>query len=116
MTFTTVFAPSISRTRELSVSVSLDDFKPEVIAEYLRGQGFQVDGTFSRGLMEEMDRVRTQRRTWLGPEDEDIFEDGLWLTEAELSRIDTLAMCGQREAAIQSLIGLVRAFKPGSHL
>ena len=61
-----------------SVEVSLDDFSDEEIAEYLRNQGYRVDGDASE----------------VGSTEDDLF-----IHRDDLNYLSTLALCGQQDAA-----------------
>jgi hypothetical protein len=113
MSVTAVRVPHIARTPYVGeVSVSLDEFKPEEVAEYLRGIGYQVDGTFSRQVidrLEQSDRDRRDRR-YLGKDDESgdpEYEYGCFILKSELDRAETLALCGQRDAAREYIVAVV---------
>jgi hypothetical protein len=105
--------PSITRpARVEEVSISLSEFKPEEIAEYLRSLGYAVDGTFSRNMLAELQNVRDRRRIevdYRGHHHDPLWEEGVWIEEGELSRAATLAMCGQREAAREHILAIVSA-------
>ena len=73
-------------TPSVSISVDLDEFDDDEIAEYLRGKGYYVD-------------------QWSGASSSD--DDGLIISPGALSRLDTLLMCGQREHAVRELLDLV---------
>lgn len=115
MSITSVKTPCVTRERQVIVSVQLSEFEPEVIAEYMRSIGFQVDGTFSRQLLDELN-ARLSRRFVSDSGDEPEYEEGVFILRSELDRLDTLALCGQRDVAHERLIELVRSQCPGSHL
>lgn len=68
------------------VTVSLNDFGNEEIAEHLRHEGFRVDGV---GLGDKP------------------CSEGMWIDPEDMSRIDTLALCGQKEAAREWILDMV---------
>ena len=112
---TAIRTPAITRTREINVTVSLDEFDPAAIAEHLRGLGYQVDGAFSRQMLDALGESKTRRRT-NDDDDDPEYENGLWISESELDRIETLALCGQQDVARTRLVELVRASREGSRL
>lgn len=74
-------------THTESVTVSLNDFSDEQIAEYLQHQGYAVSGFPSNG----------------GP----IASGHLLIESADLDRLWTLGLCGQEAAAREWLVDLV---------
>jgi len=112
LTIETVSVPRVTATREVEVTVSLDQFEIEAIAEYLRGRGFQVDGTFSRSVIDAMEAQRRKQRrvkhAWEDDDDSDPeYEEGVFILKSELQRIHTLAICGQRDSARDLLVSIV---------
>jgi hypothetical protein len=65
----------------------LDDIDDDTIADHLRAQGYHV--------------ARTSSIAHTGA------SEGIFLTVDELDRLSTLLMCGQQEAAMEELFGMV---------
>lgn len=91
------YAPTVRET----FTVSLEDFSDEDIGEYMRHQGYTV-----LGLAEKPGHT--------GP------DESLTLSEEELNRLWTLALCGQQQAACDWLCERVgehigRSLSPGEH-
>lgn len=72
--------PYVTPTVRESVTVYLSDFSDEDIAEYMRHQGYTVNGLDGRP-------------------DHTGADGALFLSEEELNRLWTLALCGQQQAA-----------------
>jgi len=83
------------RTPEISryVEVSLDDFGDDEIAEYLRHRGYAVAGSGKPAEDEAGGPVPGE-----GP---------VLIDEDDLSRIDTLAVCGQLDSARDHVLTIV---------
>lgn len=88
------------------VAVSLEAFKEEDIAEYLRQRGFEVNGAFSTQLL---DAARSQgvRRRRYGDDDDPDDVSGLLIEDAQLARVYTLAVCGQVDAAREFVLQII---------
>ena len=69
-----------------SVEICLDEFDDAQIIEYLKQQGHEVDGSRSS---------------------EEVDADGVWISQAELSRVSTLHLCGQRAEAHEVIFEIV---------
>jgi hypothetical protein len=105
MTITAYIEPKVMRHIQPEVvTVSLAEFKLEDVAEFLRANGFAVDGTFSRALM---DNVRSQRGEYCRQCHDDETVSGCLIEEDQLARVQTLAMCGQRDAAREYVLQIV---------
>lgn len=98
--------PKVTRTVQQTVYVSLADFKPEEMAEYMRLIGYRVDGTFSRAMLDAINNPRRRYRSCAHCEDADEIE-GLLIEDDQLGRIQTLLLCGQRDSAREYLFDLV---------
>lgn len=83
-----------SRYRVPSVSVdadvSLDEFGDSEIAKYLRHRGYEVAGAGEDGGGTS-----------------DCSSEGLYLSPSDLNRIETLALCGQKEPARQLALAII---------
>jgi hypothetical protein len=107
MTVAAVTVPSITKEETIRTHVSLSEFKPEEVAEWLRGEGYQVDGTFRKVLKNDaLVSIKRHSRSCTCDCDCD-YESGLLIDEAQLSRIGTLLLCGQRDAAREHALALV---------
>jgi hypothetical protein len=114
MSITAIDVPSVTKTREVSVSVSLSDFKPEDIAEHLMSLGYQVDGSFSRSVLEAVkgERLKSKKTgSYYDDEDEEDtpeYADGVFILSSELDKLETLTLCGQQDSAHAGLLEIVR--------
>lgn len=114
MSITKVDVPSVTKKREVSTTVSLADFKPEEIAEYLMGLGYQVDGNFSRAMLDALEGARLQRKktgSYYDDDDDDDqpeYADGIFILASELCYLETLTLCGQGHHAHARLVDIVR--------
>lgn len=102
-TVDTYVIPSVSREVRETVHVSLASFKPEDIAEYLRTRGYQVNGTFSKVVLQALDN-KPCRVNRFGEEEE---IPGLFISDADLDRVTTLALCGLKAEARDWLVEIV---------
>jgi hypothetical protein len=113
MNITSVSVPSITKEEKVRATVSLSDFKPEEVAEWLRSEGYQVDGTFRKVLTAPPVVTSTRHKPWCALNrsscecggDEEI--DGVLIEQGQLSRVETLLLCGQRDAAREHVLALV---------
>lgn len=113
MTVSTVIVPSVTRQETIRTQVSLSEFKPEEVAEWLRGEGYQVDGTFRKVLAPTPLVTDIRHKPWCS-RSHDSCEcggseevEGLMIEQDQLSRAETLILCGQREAAREMILALV---------
>jgi hypothetical protein len=96
--------PRVTRTVQQHVTFHLSEFKLEEVAQFLRDHGYQVDGAYSRSLVEAAATSRRRRDR----EDNDSDEpQGLLITDEELERVGMLWLIGQREAARQMVLDIV---------
>jgi hypothetical protein len=110
MTIETYAAPTVTREIEpRRVTVSLTDFKLEDVAEFLREYGYEVNGEFSRRLLESARNQRARRRIG-GDDDDPDYVEGLLIEDEQLARVKTLALCGQRESAREYVLQIVGDF------
>lgn len=77
--------PSVS----VDADVSLDEFDNSDIIKYLRHQGYEVGGADAVG------------------NNADCASEGLYLSPDDLGRIETLALCGQKEPARQLALEII---------
>lgn len=99
--------PSVTRSREHTVTVSLADFNADEIAEYLREQGYQVDGTWSKKFLPQQPRTRSFREHDANCDCDGPDVEGMLIENGELDRMRTLLLCGQAEAAREYLFDIV---------
>lgn len=111
-TVTPYVEPHVERA-VLPVRVSLSAFKDEDIAEYLRRQGYQVNGTFSRALLDTVaeQKRKVKQHNYKCTCDCDCDEvEGLLIDDAQISRVSTLLLCGQRDAAREFVFQIVSEY------
>lgn len=76
------------RTHYAHITVDLDDFDEDTIADYLRDLGYYVGRSSASG----------------GGADP---EEALVIEKEDLARIDTLVLCGQRDSAREAVLQIV---------
>lgn len=99
-----VRVPMVRRTVQQEVVTRLTDFKLPEIAEFLRQHGYQVDGAYSRALIESAYKTFKQRQREDNGDDE---PEGLFFDSNDLARVETLLLIGQREAARELVLDAV---------
>jgi hypothetical protein len=107
MSMTTASIPRVERTVEHGVSVSLADFKVEEVAEYLREQGYSVDGSYSSVLLAAARNGGGARHVTLRADDDDPGCSGLLIDDGVIARLETLVMCGQGGAVRDELLRIL---------
>ena len=105
MSFTTAKNPTVTKYAPHEISVSLNEFEAADVADYLRDQGYCIDGYFGSQIIAALRSVNTRRR--VNTDDDPEYEEGAFILASELAHAKKLLLCGQREAARELILSIV---------